>query len=108
MITSTANDRIKSIRKLQERKYRAESGLFYVEGLKIVGEAVEMGAQVEELVVAPELLSSEFGRELAQAQARRGVPLLEVSAGVFQKLALKENRRDWLPWCARTGCRWSG
>jgi len=90
MITSPANERIKQIRRLQERKERTESGLFYLEGLRIVGEAVEAGAQLETLVTAPELLRSEFGQKLAAEQARRGVAVLEVSAEVFQRLAQKD------------------
>ena len=105
MITSLANERIKNIRKLQERKARQESGLFYVEGLRIVGEAVEQNASIETLIVAPELLKSEFGQDLVEQQKQRGVPLLEVNAAVFQRLALKEGpqglaavmRQRWLP-----------
>ena len=105
MITSSANDRIKQIRKLQERKERLESGLFYLEGLRIVGEAVESGAAIDTLVVAPELLKSDFGQDLVEAQARLGVAVLEVSAEVFRRMALKDGpqgigavvRQKWLP-----------
>jgi len=90
MITSTANDRIKAIRKLHERKARHESGLFLVEGLRIVAEAVAMGAELDQLVAAPDLLKSEFGRSLLAEQAARGVPVLEVSGEVFQRISLKE------------------
>jgi TrmH family RNA methyltransferase len=105
MITSSANERIKQIRKLQERKERLESGLFYLEGLRIVGEALDSGAAVETLVVAPELLKSEFGQKLVEDQAQRGAAVLEVSADVFRRLALKDGpqgiaavvRQNWLP-----------
>jgi RNA methyltransferase, TrmH family len=90
MITSSANEHIKDIRRLQDRKGRAESGLFYLEGLRIVGEAFEAGAQVETLVTAPELLRSEFGHKLVAERLRRGGVVLEVSAEVFQRLAIKE------------------
>lgn len=89
-ITSSANPKIKEIRKLRERKARQESGLFYVEGLRHVMEASQQQAGIETLVVAPELLTSAVGREFAAAQARQGVPVLEVSAEVFAGLALKE------------------
>ena len=45
VITSPANDRIKEIRKLQNRKMRAESGTFLIEGLRIVGQAIQAGAR---------------------------------------------------------------
>ena len=90
MITSSANERIKWIRRLQERKERQESGLFYLEGLRIVGEAVDAGAQIEMLVIAPDLLRSEFGQAMAAEQARSGVQVLEISVDLFHRLAMKE------------------
>ncbi len=106
MITSTANPHVKLARKLQrDRKERQQSGLFYVEGLRIAGEAVESGWEIDSLIVAPELLVSEFGQRLAAEQRERGVPVLEVSAEVFQSMALKEGpqgiaalvRQRWVP-----------
>jgi RNA methyltransferase, TrmH family len=105
MITSPANERIKSIRKLQERKARQESGLFSIEGLRITGEAIEQGAAIEMLVAAPELLVSHYGQDLVEKQKKRGVEVLEVSTDVFQRIALKEGpqglaavvRQAWTP-----------
>ncbi len=104
MITSPANERVKAIRKLQERKARQESGLFTIEGLRIVAEAVEQQAAIDTLVVAPELLKSSFGQQLVAEQRARGVPVLEVSGEVFQRISLKEGpqgiaavvRQRWL------------
>ncbi|HEY9087737.1 MAG TPA: RNA methyltransferase [Anaerolineaceae bacterium] len=90
LVTSSANPRIKQIRKLRERKERQSSGLFYVEGLRIIAEAAQQGAQIDTLIAAPELLTSEFGQELADKFAHQGVPVLEVSAPVFETLSLKE------------------
>lgn len=90
MITSTANSQIKEIRKLRERKIRQASGLFYVEGLRIVGEAVQQGEKIETLIVAPELLVSDFGRKLVDDHQAAGGHLLEVSQQVFQSFSLKE------------------
>ena len=64
MITSFSNPKIKFIRKLEQKKYRQESGLFFIEGLHTVGEAVQTAAPIETLVVAPELLESDFGQSL--------------------------------------------
>lgn len=105
MITSLTNERIKNIRKLQDRKARQESGLFYIEGLRIVAEAVEQRAALDTLVVAPELLKSSFGQELVAEQRAEGVAVLEVSGEVFQRISLKEGpqgiaavvKQRWLP-----------
>lgn len=90
MISSLSNPAVKRIRALRRRREREESGLFFAEGIRIVAEAAELGAEVETLVVAPDLLTSEFAREVVQRLVRRGVPALEVTASVFQALSAKE------------------
>src|SRR5574338_1197335 len=90
MITSLANERVKFIRKLHERKTRLESGLFFVEGLRIVVEAVDEGAEIDTLVVAPELLKNEFGQQFAAEQQARGIPIFEVGADVFRRISMKD------------------
>lgn len=104
-ITSTANPKVKALRKLRDRKERAQSGLFTIEGLRIVGEALQQGAEVDTLVAAPELLNSEFGEDLLREAAGRGVPVMEVGAAVFESFSLKEGpqgiaavvRQRWTP-----------
>ena len=50
-ITSVNNDLIKETAKLQQRKYRDESGLFLLEGDKCIQEAIESGIEIEHLFV---------------------------------------------------------
>jgi len=50
-ITSVNNDLVKSAVKLQQRKYRDESGLFLLEGEKCIEEAIESGIIIEHLFV---------------------------------------------------------
>jgi TrmH family RNA methyltransferase len=90
MITSTANPTIKQIRKLAERKERQQTGLFYVEGLRIVGEAFDRGWKIHQMIVSPELLSSLFGQQLAQKFQSNGGSVLEVSAEVFRSISSKD------------------
>ncbi len=90
MITSTSNPTIKSIRKLTDRKERRQTGLFFVEGLRNVGEAVQQGWEIETLIISPELLVSLFGQQLVEQAAANGSPVLEVSADVFEYLSAKE------------------
>ena len=90
MITSTSNSQIKEIRKLSQRKYRKQSGLFYVEGLRAITSALEHEAPVEKLVFCTELLESEFGKELITRGGEQGIALLEVSRPVFESISLKE------------------
>ena len=89
-ITSLQNPRIKAIRALSQRKRRQENGLFFAEGIRLVGEAVQTGADVETLVVAPELLRSDFGRDTVRRAREEGVEILEVGADVFRSLSGKD------------------
>jgi len=90
IITSFSNPKVKFIRKLEQKKYRQEAGVYFVEGLRTVGEAVQTGAPIEQLVVAPELLVSEFGQSLLDHPNLNGIEKIEVSAEIYEKIAHKE------------------
>jgi len=90
-ITSKSNPKIKEVRALKERKARAESGLFVVEGIRHVAEALEARAPVEYLIYCPEVLTSPFGRELVDTQRARGLPVHSVTTAVFATLSEREN-----------------
>ncbi|MFH1185392.1 MAG: RNA methyltransferase [Chloroflexota bacterium] len=88
MITSRTNPLIKLARALRRGRARHETGLFLVEGLQQVGAAIEAGWDVETIIHAPELLASDFGRQVV---SRFGGRLEEVSAPVFASIAEKEH-----------------
>lgn len=89
-ITSLQNPRIKAIRALTQRKKRRETALFFAEGIRLVGEAVQTAAEIETLVVAPKLLRSDFGRDTVRQADQDGVEVLYVSDDVFQSLSRKD------------------
>lgn len=86
-ISSASNPRIREIKALRMRKTREQSGLCYVEGIRAVGEAIQSGATVETLVVAPRRLTSEFALGLVADAVERKVPMLEVTTDVFRSLS---------------------
>jgi TrmH family RNA methyltransferase len=88
IITSLSNPLIKQARALRQKKARLESGLFLVEGIHHVGEALAAGWNIESILYAPELLTSEFANDLI---ARHGALPQPVSAQVMESLADKEN-----------------
>ncbi|MBG0785118.1 MAG: RNA methyltransferase [Anaerolineaceae bacterium] len=90
MITSFANPTVKYIRKLEQKKFRREAGTFFIEGLRSVGEAIQTGAPIQSLVIAPDLLVSEFGQSLLQDPAVQRIEKIEVSSEIYEKLAHKE------------------
>ena len=88
IITSLSNPLIKQARALRQKKARTESGSFLVEGIHHVGEAVSAGWDLESLLYAPELLTSEFAWELTSRPSINPQP---VSTHVMESLADKEN-----------------
>ena len=90
IISSTTNARIKQIRSLTHRHEREQTQLFFIEGIRIVAEAIQLHAIIHTLVYAPTLLKSPFGLQLVQQQQEQGVPCLEVSAAVFKSLSVKD------------------
>jgi RNA methyltransferase, TrmH family len=88
LITSLTNPLIKKTRTLRQRKVRAETGLFIVEGLHHVGEALEAGWNIDSILYSPDLLTSDFGRDLISHITPAAQP---VSAQVMESLADKDN-----------------
>jgi len=88
LITSLSNPLIKQARALHQKKARLESGLFLVEGIHHVGEAVDAGWEIESILYAPELLASNFARDLISRLGSKPQP---VSAQVMDSLADKDN-----------------
>jgi TrmH family RNA methyltransferase len=98
LITSLSNPLVKEARSLRQKKARQESELFLVEGIHHVGEALEAHWDVDYVLYAPELLTSNFARELVERlHTKRGGSLTKqtephaVSAQVMESLADKEN-----------------
>lgn len=90
-ITSTSNPRIKEIRKLNNRKERSESGLAYIEGLRIVIEAFEQNIEIDTLITCPSLLISEAGNKMVTDFASSaGDRIIEVNEPVFRQLSGKD------------------
>ena len=93
LITSRANDRVKSIRALKDRRARDESGTVLRRRLARAGAAVQTGAVIEQVVVAPDRLDDE-SEDLAITLDEMRLPLLEVSGEVFDTLSFREENQS--------------
>lgn len=90
-IESRSNTKIKAIRKLRNRNERDRAGVFFVEGIRQVSEAAQSGGAIAELIVASDLLRSEFALDLVERQQRSGMPVLQVSAEVFASISDRDH-----------------
>ncbi len=91
LITSLSNPLIKQARSLRPKKGRAEAGLFLVEGIHHVGEAVEAGWDIQAALYAPDLLTSDFARDLIARLESKHIRTQPISAQAMESLADKDN-----------------
>lgn len=104
-IDSRNDPAIKRIRRLHAREERTHTGLYYVEGLRFVVQALRHHAKIETLVVCPPLLTHPSAASLVRRQRRAGTPVLEVTPDVLYSLALVDDpqglgavvRQRWEP-----------
>jgi TrmH family RNA methyltransferase len=91
LITSTGNALVRFCRGLLSAEGRRTQELCLVEGIRPVWQAVEHGAAIERLIVAPDLLRSEAARQMVESAARAGVLVTAVSTAVFERIASREH-----------------
>ena len=84
LITSSANDRLKAVRRLARRR---DPGAFLVEGHRQLQRALDAGAALREIYAARELFLGEHDHELLLLAERRGVRIVEVGAAAFRSLS---------------------
>lgn len=84
IISSEQNSRIKNIVKLQEKsRERKKQGLFVIDGLREIKEALNSGVLVEEIFICPEIVGENFSDF-------SDVKTSYVSKNVYQKISYKE------------------
>lgn len=91
LLTSRQNPKIKQIRALSKRKQRQAQGAYVVEGIRHVGEAVEAGASIEYVVYCPDLLTSDYARQLINELQLTNTPVFSTTAEIFIYIAEKEH-----------------
>ncbi len=87
VITSAANPVIKRVRLLADRRHRRRESAFVVQGIQPVWQAVEAGADVEVLIVAPDVLRHAGAAAMVAAQEAAGVRVARLSAELFGRIA---------------------
>jgi TrmH family RNA methyltransferase len=86
-VTSLTNPTVKAVRALHMRKARQESGLFLVEGLKAVTEAVDLARPPRMLLYS----AAAAGHPLLIRAAGVAAETLEVSEAILAKISRREN-----------------
>ncbi|HKD98057.1 MAG TPA: RNA methyltransferase, partial [Micromonosporaceae bacterium] len=84
------NPLVKRIRQLADRRHRRREGAFVVDGVQPVWRAVEAGADVELLVIAPELLRGSPAMRMVEERRAAGVRVAQLSGELFTRLSERD------------------
>jgi len=85
VITSKDNELIKSIKKLKEKKYRDAYNKYIIEGIKIVGEAIQEKADIEYVVICEDCMNENiFDKKLMYEIAK--LNCIYVTSKVFSSI----------------------
>src|SRR5215471_2889972 len=87
LIVEHSHPQVKRIRRLHTREGRERTGLFYIEGMRFITQALQHQARIETLVVCRDLLIHPFAQKLVRSQKRQGTPLLEVTREMMEGLS---------------------
>jgi RNA methyltransferase, TrmH family len=90
LITSAANPAVKRVRLLADRRHRRRERAFVVQGIQPVWQAVEAGADVELLIVAPGLLRHAGAAAMVAGQEAAGVRVARLSDELFGRIAARD------------------
>jgi RNA methyltransferase, TrmH family len=90
-ITSHANQTVKLLRSLHDKKQRQAEGLFLAEGLRILTEALEAGHAPQLLAFGDAARAHPLVRKLITAALDSGGKVIEVSDEILGKIARKDN-----------------
>lgn len=89
VISSRANERVKQIKALHDRRDRDRTGAFFAEGPRVLRAALERGATIEQGIICPERLTPQE-QPIADAFAEGGIPVLNVTGPVFDAMSFRE------------------
>lgn len=84
-------EHIKEIKRLHDSKERAERGLFLVEGVRLMEEAVKEKVDLEEVLYTEKVEEVERGKSLLAALNRRHVSLIKVPTKIMDSVSETEN-----------------
>ena len=96
MITAKDNSKVKELKKLQQRKYRKRLQAYVIEGFHLVEEAFKSAADIREVYVTPEFLTTAptwvnaLTVEVVSPEVLKTISELPAPQGIIAKVALPQ------------------
>lgn len=101
VITSKDNNQIKHIRKLKDKKSRDEFGEFFIEGIKLIHEAIEEKAEIKTIVICDDCVrTGEVDQKTLYEIAKYNC--IYVNENVFKLISDVQNPQGILAVIAKT------
>lgn len=95
IITSKSNPTIKDIIKLNDKKYRRESGLYLVEGTKPVNECIAAGCEIDRVVCTEKLSVNYFNPIVVSDEVFSAISSEKTPQGVIAVVKIPKNSIKW-------------
>ena len=98
MITSKGNAKVKEIRLLKQAQHRHARGEYFIEGLRLVEEALQHPEQIRKMVYSPRIENKARGAELLLAARKkiRNAEWLYVSDEIMEKICATQSHQGIL------------
>lgn len=94
LITSPANPLVKTLKSLERKKERAETGLFLAEGARIVSQGIARGWQPETVIIAADMAERPQIAALAREAAKAGARVVAAPERLMTKITQKDNAQS--------------
>jgi TrmH family RNA methyltransferase len=94
LLTSPSNPLIKSLKSLERKKERTETGLFLAEGARIVGQGLACGWTPETVVIAADVSERPQIAALARAAETAGARVVLAPERLMTKITQKDNAQS--------------
>jgi len=103
-ISSESNDLIKKVKSLKLKKYRELRKIFFVEGARIVKEALMSSAEIEEIIISEKALENEDIADAIRMAIKLGCDTYTVSETVFKSISETKNPQGILATIKMADC----
>src|SRR5579871_5700695 len=87
IITSRHHPHLRKLRLLHERQERDRTGLFLIDGIRPIVQALRLEVKLDTVIVAPKMLSGAAVQHTVRQMSRAGVPMLSVTPEIYHNLS---------------------
>jgi TrmH family RNA methyltransferase len=87
IIYSRHHPHLRKLRLLHERQERDRTGLFLIDGVRPVVQALQLEVKLDTVIVAPKMLTGAAAERVVRQLSRAGVPMLSVTPEIYHSFS---------------------